>query len=176
MTDTEYYDDTVTDEDDTLLGDDDLEVIDPAVDTIYNLEVISCVKKVLPPREDDPEGDSQVVINVQLMISEGEFEGESTFHTFWMGPKGPARKPQHKRARKSFNKFFEACTGESIGKGSTVNPRDCVGANISAKYISAEYTKDGELKNEGKAKWDDFSWAAPISTEFDGEFDGSEPF
>lgn len=173
--DTEYYEDTDTDED-GLLGDEDTGVVDPHLDTIYNLEVVSCKRKVLPPRDDNPDNEPQITVQVQLMIADGEFEGERTFHTFWMGPKGQARLPQHKRNRKSFSKFFEACTGERIGKGSVINPRDCEGAMISAKYVSAEYTnKDGELKNAGQAKWDDFSWSTPIERS-DGEWDGEDTF
>ena len=180
MTDTEYYDDTVADDEDELIESEDLEVVDPALDTIYNLEVVSCRRKILPARdgEDDDPDELMRVINVQLVISEGEFEGERSFHTFWMGPKGPARLPQHKRARKSFNKFFEACTGEKIGKGSTVNPRACEGAAISAKYVDASYPdrdNPGQRKNEGMAKWDDFSWAAPVEVDYESSYDGEEP-
>lgn len=174
MTDTEYYDDTVADEEDELLdGEEDLGSLDPYFDTLYNLEVVSCKKKTLQPR-DGVDEEPQGVIQIQLMITEGEFEGERSFHTFWIGPRGIAKEARHKRARKAFNKFFEACTGESIGKGSTANPRDCEGASISGKWVDASYTnRDGQTMKEGEGKWDDFAWSTPIAT--NGEWDGEEP-
>lgn len=166
MTDMDVYDDTVSDEEEDQLldGDEDLGSLELYQDTRYNLEVVECTKKTLPLKEDEEL--PQRVINVTLAVTDGEFEGERTWHSFWIGPKGLARLPQHKRARKAFNKFYQACTGETIGKHSQANPADCVGANISAMYVSAEYTdKEGNLKNEGQSKWDDFSWDVPQEIE-----------
>ncbi len=162
--DDETYDPEEGIEEDELLdGEEDLGSLDPALDTIYNWEVVSCKLKTFEPREGEEVGGR--VINATLTISDGEFEGERIRQDWWIGPKGIAKEARFKFARKDFNKFFEACTGESIGKGSTANPRETVGSTISAKLITAEYEKDGEILKAGQVKIQPGTWSTPIEVE-----------
>lgn len=177
MVDEEYNDDEAyesEEEDELLDGEEDLGSLDPPLDTIYNWKVISCKLTTFEPREGEEVGGR--VINATLCIEDGEFEGERIRHDWWIGPKGIAKESRFKFARKDFNRFFEACTGEVIGKGSSANPKNCVNATISAKLVTAEYEKDGETQKVGQTKLQAGSWGAPIEVhEAYDDFDDEDP-